>query len=270
MDGRPTSIGVGGGRGRRNAPSVYNASANVAQFWDGRAVDVEAQALSQIMNPVEMAMPSEKAVVKVLSRVPLYVGLFEKAFPGDDHAISLEHVGEAIGAFVRGLVTRSRWDRFLAGDASALTATESAGLRAFRQRGCIVCHAGPQVGGTSFQKVGAVLPWPNQSDGGRIEITKFPPDRMVFKVPSLRNVAETAPYFHDGSTATLQEAIKLMGRHQLGIEMADDEIRTIAEWMRSMTGEADGAYVATPPLPPGDDERTRGELKRTRPPGQVR
>jgi cytochrome c peroxidase len=250
-DGRSISLGAGGARGRRNAPSVFNAATHFAQFWDGRAVDVETLAVSQILNPVEMAMPSEKAVVRVLGRVPSYVELFQKAFPGHTRAISLQHVGEAIGAFVRGLVTESRWDRFVAGEASALTPHEMEGLRVFRRLGCVVCHAGPQVGGTSFQKLGTVFPWPTQSDQGRVEITKEPLDRMVFKVPSLKNVAETAPYFHDGSTSSLEAAIKLMGRHQLGIELADDEIRQIGEWMRSMTGKPDLVYVAPPPLPPG-------------------
>jgi cytochrome c peroxidase len=250
-DAKPTSIGLGGVRARRNAPSVFNAAGQVAQFWDGRAVDVEAQAISQITSAADMGMPNEKAVVNVLSRVPSYVDLFRAAFPDDSHAVSLKNVGEAIGAFVRGLLTNSRWDRFVAGDPSALTARETAGLRVFRQRGCVVCHAGPQAGGTSFQKLGAVVPWANQSDEGRAEITKFALDRMVFKVPSLKNVAETAPYFHDGSTESLEVAIQLMGRHQLGVEMGDDEVRAIAEWMRSMTGAPDAAYIATPQLPPG-------------------
>lgn len=250
IDAKPTSIGLGGVHTRRNAPSVFNAATQIAQFWDGRAVDVEAQAISQITSASDMAMPNEKAVVKLLSHVPTYVELFRTAFPDDDHPVSLKNVGDAIGAFVRGLVSTSRWDRFVAGDPSALTARETAGLRVFRQRGCVVCHAGPQVGGTSFQKLGAVVPWPNQSDQGRFEITKVAPDRMVFKVPSLKNVVETAPYFHDGSTESLELAIQLMARHQLGIELAADEVRAIAEWMRSMTGSSDAAYIATPQLPP--------------------
>ncbi len=251
MDGKQISTGAGGILGRRNAPSVFNAATQIAQLWDGRAVDVEVQAVASIRDPLEMAMPTEQAVVKVLSRVPRYVELFHKAFPHDQHAVSLKNVGEAIGAFERGLVTTSRWDKFVAGDPSALTAREKQGLRVFRQRGCIVCHAGPQVGGTSFQKLGATLPWPNQTDQGRVEITKFPPDRMVFKVPSLKNVAATAPYFHDGSTSNLEVAIRLMGHHQLGIDMAEDDIRTIAEWMRAMTGEPAPDDIAVPQLPPG-------------------
>jgi len=251
IDGKQTSTGVGGLRGKRNTPSVFNSATHIAQFWDGRAADVETQAVGPIMNPVEMAMPSEQALVDTLSAVPRYVELFGKAFPGDAKAISLKNVGEAIGAFERGLVTNSRWDKFIAGDRSALNQQEKRGLGVFMRRGCITCHAGPQVGGTSFQKVGVVVPWPNQTDQGRADITKFAPDRMVFKVPSLKNIAETGPYFHDGSTSNLEAAIKLMGHHQLGIELADDEVRAIAEWMRSMTGDPDPAYIGAPQLPPG-------------------
>ena len=251
IDGRQTPVGVGGVHARRNAPSVFNAASHIAQFWDGRALDLQSQAVAAVVSPGEMAMRGEQPVVRVLSRVPGYVQLFQKAFPGDARAVSLKNVGEAIGAFERGLRTDSRWDKFVAGDQSALTASEKQGLRVFRQTGCIVCHAGPQVGGTSFQKVGAVIPWPNQSDQGRVEVTKFAPDRMVFKVPSLQNVAVTAPYFHDGSATNLEVAIRLMGYHQLGIEMADDDIRAIADWLRALTGQPDAVYIAIPQLPPG-------------------
>jgi cytochrome c peroxidase len=251
IDGRTVAIGEGGRQGRRNTPTVFNAATHIAQFWDGRAVDVEAQATGPIMNPVEMDMPGEEALVKMLAGVPPYVEMFRKAFPDEAHPMSLKNVGEAIGAFERGLVTTSRWDKFIAGDHKVLSSRERQGFGLFVQRGCITCHTGPQAGGMSFQKVGTVFPWPNQTDQGRAEITHFPPDSMVFKVPTLKNIAETAPYFHDGSTATLEEAIRLMGHHQLGIEMPKDEVDAMAAWMRSMTGEPDPAYVAAPRLPPG-------------------
>ena len=130
------------------------------------------------------------------------------------------------------------------------------------QRGCIVCHAGPQVGGTSLQRVGAVFPWPNQADKGRLEVTHFELDRMVFKVPSLKNIAETGPYFHDGSTSSLEMAIRLMAFHQLGIEIIDDEVYAIADWMRSMTGEPDAAYLADPSSPPGARAASRSSSTR--------
>lgn len=251
IDGKVVSTGFAGRQGTRNAPSVFNAAMHIAQFWDGRAADVEAQALVPITNPVEMAMPNEQAVVDALSVVPRYVELFHTAFPSEEHPISLKNVGEAIGAFERGLVTTSRWDKFVAGDHAALTQNEKKGLRLFMQRGCISCHTGPEVGGASFQKVGVVYPWPNQVDQGRADLTHFPADKMVFKVPSLKNIAETAPYFHDGSTTTLETAIQLMGHHELGVELPKDEINAMAAWMRSMTGEPDAAYIAAPQLPPG-------------------
>jgi cytochrome c peroxidase len=251
IDGKATSTVQGDRVGRRNVPSVLNAATHVAQFWDGRALTVETQATQAITNPVEMDMPNEEAVVDVLSRVPQYVAMFHTAFPADGQPISVHNVGEAIGAFERGLVTKSRWDQFIAGDHSVLSPREKQGLDVFMQRGCIVCHAGPQVGGTSLQRVGAVFPWPNQADKGRIEVTHFELDRMVFKVPSLKNIAETGPYFHDGSTSSLETAIRLMAFHQLGIEIIDEEVYAIAVWMRSMTGEPDPAYIADPQLPPG-------------------
>jgi len=251
MDSRATSSGAEGQGGRRNTPSVLNAATHVAQFWDGRAVTVEAQAVIALTSPVEMGMLDEKAVIDAISRVPRYVEMFHLAFPDEKRPISLHNVGESIGAFERGLATQSRWDKFMAGDLGALSSREKQGFSLFQQRGCIVCHAGPQVGGMSFQKVGAVYPWPNQRDVGRAEITHFWPDRMVFKVPSLKNIAETGPYFHDGSTSDIQTAIRLMAFHQLGIEIADEEVYAIEIWMRSMTGEPDPAYVAAPELPPG-------------------
>jgi cytochrome c peroxidase len=251
IDGRAASKGVERHGGRRNTPSVLNAATHLAQYWDGRAVTVEAQAVDALTNPVEMGMPNGQAVVDALSHVPRYVQMFHDIFPDAEHPISLRSVGEVIGAFERGLVTRSRWDKYIAGDQAALTPREQQGFSVFMQRGCIVCHAGPQVGGTSFQKVGAVYPWPNQQDMGRVEITHFEPDRMVFKVPSLKNIVETGPYFHDGSVSSIETAIRMMAFHQLGIELVDDEVYAIDMWLRTMTGEPDPNYIAAPELPPG-------------------
>jgi cytochrome c peroxidase len=243
-DGQPTSPGVDGHRGTRNAPSVFNAASHFAQFWDGRAASVEEQAVMPIMNGDEMGMANEQAVVASIESVPAYVAGFAKAYPGDPRPITIAHLGEVIGAFERGLVTRSRWDEFLDGKVDALTPLERRGLRVFLDSGCMVCHTGPQVGGTMFERVGVVEPWPNQKDTGRASVTKAQQDRMVFKVPSLKNVAETAPYFHDGSAETLDAAIRMMGRHQLGIELRDPDVDAIAAWMRAMTGPIDRAYVA--------------------------
>jgi cytochrome c peroxidase len=259
-DGQPTSLGVDGQRGTRNAPSVYNAASHFAQFWDGRSPTIEDQAAKPIMNGIEMGMRDEASVIAVLEAEPTYVRAFAAAYPDDPRPITLAHLGEAIAAFERGLVTHSRWDDFLAGNEAAqgaqpargahsvLTPLERRGLRLFLDSGCMVCHTGPQVGGTMFERVGVVEPWPNQRDPGRSAVTGSPADHMVFKVPSLKNVAMTAPYFHDGSVATLEAAIRMMGRHQLGLELADDEIEAIAAWMRAMTGTIDRAYIE-PPAP---------------------
>jgi len=219
-DGEPTSPGHRGQRGGRNSPSVYNAALHIAQFWDGRAADVEEQAKGPVLNPIEMAMPSEDAVVAVLASIPDYAPLFAAAFPGEADPIRYENMATAIGAFERGLMTPAPFDRFLAGDDTALDADARRGLGLFMRRGCVTCHNGAAVGGGLYRKLGLVEPYVT-SDPGRQAVTGKEEDRFVFKVPSLRNVTRTAPYFHDGSVAKLDDAIVLMARHQLGIMLSD-------------------------------------------------
>lgn len=251
VDNKPTSPGHKGALGARNSPTVYNAALHSVQFWDGRAADVEEQATGPIMNPVEMAMPDEARVVATLESMPEYVAAFEKAFPGQKPAITLTNVGIAIGAFERKLVTPSRWDAFLNGDQSALSEAEKEGFVAFASNGCVTCHAGPAVGGQMLQKVGLVKPWPNDKDPGRFEVTANEADRMIFKAPSLRNIAKTGPYFHDGATATLDEAILLMGRHQLGREIPEADRKKIETFLSALTGELPPAdFIKAPALPP--------------------
>ncbi len=248
-DGKSSSVGHKGRKGSRNAPSVFNSASHIAQFWDGRSESVEQQASMPILNPDEMANTSER-VLQTLRSIPGYVEMFRGAYPGVNPPITMETVGDAIGAFERGLTTRSRWDEFIAGKPDALSAEEKRGLRLFMDVGCLTCHTGPQVGASMYQLVGVVVPWPNQSDLGRAQFTKLDADRMQFKVPSLKNIAETGPYFHDGSAATLEDAIRMMGRHQVGLELTDDEVRAIATWMKSLTGTIDPSYIAAPKLPP--------------------
>lgn len=250
-DGRRLSFGSHGLTGGRNAPTVYNAAGQVAQFWDGRAPSVEEQAKGPILNPAEMAMPNSGAVLEHMRASPEYRTAFRAAFPDDAQPITYDNVGRAIGAFERGLVTPSRWDRFVAGDSSALTADEQRGVATFVRRGCSGCHNGAYVGGQSFQKLGLAKAWPTAVDSGRIKVTHQASDLFVFKVPALRNVEKTGPYFHDGSVASLDEAIRLMGRHQLGIELTDTQVRDIRAWLGSLTGELPAAYIAEPPLPKG-------------------
>lgn len=233
-DPRPISLGAGGRKGTRNAPTVYNAAWHVAQFWDGREPDVERQAGSPILNPLEMAMRSPAEVTQVLRSIPGYQRAFTAAFGAN--SVDFAHATLAIAAFERTLRTPSRWDAYLEGDRNALTTAELEGLKVFSDVGCIQCHTGELVGGSMFQKAGVQEPWPNQGDQGRFEVTRAESDRMVFKVPSLRNVALTAPYFHDGSVTDLGVAVQRMGWHQLGRELPPSEITAIVAWLGALTG----------------------------------
>jgi cytochrome c peroxidase len=248
VDGEPTSPGHRGQRGGRNSPTVYNAAFHVAQFWDGRAADVEEQAKGPVLNPIEMAMPSEEAVLTVLNSIPGYPPLFRAAFPEEDDPVTYDNLGRAIGAFERTLVTPSRFDVFLDGENDALNADELEGLFAFIKAGCVTCHMGPTVGGTTFQKLGAVKPY-ETADAGRFDVTGDESDRHVFKVPSLRNIAETGPYFHDGSVGSLDQAIRLMGDHQLGRTLSDADVASIRAFLESLTGSAAPDAIQPPELP---------------------
>jgi len=260
VDNEPTSPGHKGQRGGRNSPTVFNAAGHFAQFWDGRAKDVEEQAKGPVLNPVEMAMPEAPVVEATLRSIPGYRPLFEKAFPGQAEPITFDNIAIAIGAFERTLVTPSRFDKYLAGDDTALTEEEKRGLVLFVQTGCTTCHAGAYLGGQMFQKAGLVKPWPNQKDQGRYEVTKNEADRMLFKVPSLRNVAKTAPYFHDGSVVSLEEAVKMMASHQLGRELSDADARTIVTFLESLTGEIPARLREAPTLPPSGPDTPKPDL----------
>lgn len=249
VDGKSVSDGHKKQHGTRNAPTVYNAAGHFVQFWDGRAPDVEEQAKGPVMNPVEMAMPDDKRVLRTLESMPEYVAAFKRAFPDDAKPVSFDNFGKAVGAFERKLVTPSRWDRFLGGDDKALTDKEKTGFNTFIATGCQMCHTGAYVGGSMFQKAGLIKPWPNQKDQGRFEVTKKDEDRMMFKVPSLRNIARTGPYFHDGSVKTLDDAVRMMALHQLGKTPSDADVQNIVAWLGSLTGEIPKDYVAEPALP---------------------
>jgi cytochrome c peroxidase len=244
VDGQASSIGFEGRRGERNAPTVLNAAASFTQFWDGRSADIEEQAKVPILNPREMGMKSGDEVSARLKALPGYPAAFHDAFPDDPDPVRFDNVARAVGAFERGLMTPGRWDRFLAGDRDALTRPEKEGLKIFLNSGCMVCHTGPLLGGSTFERVGVVEPWPNQGDTGRMMITRAAADRMMFKVPTLRNVEKTAPYFHDGSVANLDDAVRAMGKHQLGLDLTSAEVGSIVIWLKSLTGELPGAYTA--------------------------
>jgi cytochrome c peroxidase len=236
VDGLPTSLGHRGQHGTRNSPTVYNAAGFFAQFWDGRMDTVEQQATGPILNPVEMALASPDQAVKVLSSIPEYREAFKKSFPGQANPLTFNNAALAIAAFERRLTTPSRWDDYLRGKQDALTLPELEGLKVFTNVGCMVCHTGEFVGGAMFQKVGIVEEWPDQRDQGRFAITRQDTDRMMFKVPTLRNVVKTAPYFHDGSVGTLDAAVRRMGRYQLGLSLSDQEVSSIVAWLGALTG----------------------------------
>ena len=249
-DDTPVSTGFRGQAGARNSPTVYNAAGQIAQFWDGRAANVEEQAKGPVMNPVEMAISSPDRVVATLNSMPEYVKLFHAAFPADPNPVTFDNMATAIGAFERGLVTPSRWDKFLEGDKNALTAAEQLGFNKFYDSGCASCHNGTYLGGGQYQRLGLVKAWPETHDAGRFDVTHNAADRNVFKVPTLRNVAKTGPYYHDGSVPTLSEAIRKMGEYQLGAKFSDADVASIETFLNALTGTIPARYIKPPKLPP--------------------
>ena len=232
-----TSKGARGISGKRNTPTVLNAGFQVAQFWDGRATDLVAQAKMPLLNPIEMAMRTEKDVVDRLKGIASYHRAFAHAFPEAVEPVTFDHIARAIAAFERTLVTPSRFDRFLNGELEALTGSEKRGLQRFIDTGCTDCHSSYPIGGRLLQKFGIYRPYENQSDTGRYEITGLDEDMFVFKVPMLRNVTLTAPYFHDGKVATLPEAIRLMAWMQLDRVLDPREIAEIVDFLHALRAE---------------------------------
>ncbi len=236
VDNKPTSPGaLPNTMGTRNTPTVFNAGFQFAQFWDGRAPNLKEQAKGPILNPLEMAMPNEKEVVKVISSVSEYRELFKKAYPNDKNPITFDNIANAIAAFERTLVSKSRFDKWIAGEKTALTDEEKAGLKNFIEVGCITCHTGPLFGGNLYQKMGLVKPYRNTKDLGRYEVTKQESDKFMFKVAVLRNVELTYPYFHDGSVNTLEEAVKIMADINLGKQLTDEQLKSIIAFLKSLT-----------------------------------
>jgi len=261
VDGQATSDGHKGQRGSRNSPTVYNAAGHVAQFWDGRAATLEDQAKGPVMNPVEMAMPSEKVVVAVLKSMPQYVQAFKAAFPTDKDPVTFDNMARAIGAFERKLITPSRWDKLLEGDQAALAPAEKQGFNTFITAGCQTCHSGALLGASLYQKLGVIKPYPDESDLGRFQLTKSEGDKMVFKVPSLRNIEKTGPYFHNGKVGTLEEAVTRMAEYQVGKKLSDAETQSIVTWLKSLTGEIPAEYVKPPKLPESTAKTPKAEAE---------
>lgn len=235
MDGLQKSFGVNGSIGKRNTPTVWNALYNFSQFWDGRAKDLKEQALAPITNPIEMNETLD-GVVEKLTKDQSYKKYFESIYVD---GVSAANIADAIAEFGMTLITPdSKFDLFLRGDKTALTPEEKEGLRLFKSKGCVACHNGINIGGTLYQKIGVFGDIPSGSDDlGRYTVTKKDFDKHYFKVPSLRNIEKTAPYFHDGSVATLKEAVETMVDVQLGREVEEEEIEKILQFLKTLTGE---------------------------------
>lgn len=253
-DNIKTSIGDKWQQGPINAPTVLNSSLNLAQFWDGRAADLKAQAGGPIANPGEMAFTHTLAL-GVLESIPAYKREFKQVFGKDK--IDIDQVTLAIAEFEKTLVTpNSRFDQWLLGKKDALTADELAGYNLFKTSGCVACHNGPAVGGNSFQKMGVVAPYKASSPAeGRSAVTGKDADRFNFKVPTLRNVEMTYPYFHDGAADTLPQAVDVMGKLQLGKNFTKDENGKIVAFLKTLTG--DQPSFTLPVLPPSSDATPR-------------
>ena len=243
VDNLGTSPGAGGELGNRNSPTVLNAGWQDAQFWDGRAEDLVAQAGQPILNPVEMGMPDEQAVEDKIRAIDDYRKAFGAVFPGDEQPVTYLNITRAIAAFERTLITPSRFDDFLNGDSTALTETEQRGLGSFLKLDCNSCHDGVLVGGETYEPLGKEHPYENQADQGIYELSGDEDDRMVFKVAPLRNVALTAPYFHDGKIDSLDEAIRKMGKLQLDEELSDSQVSDIASFLKALTDKNREQYL---------------------------
>jgi cytochrome c peroxidase len=237
---RKTSKGIGGQIGPINSPTVLNSGYNFVQFWDGRAKDLQEQAAGPVANPSEMGANWD-AVVGRLKKNKEYAAAFAKLY---DDGVTQANTTDAIAEYEKSLITPSRFDKFLLGDQNAITDPEKKGYATFKEVGCTACHSGINVGGTMFQKMGLVKDYfaergtpLTDADMGRFNVSKNPAEKHFFKVPSLRNIELTPPYLHDGSQASLEATVKLMGTYQLGRELTDAQVNGIVAFLKSLTGE---------------------------------
>ncbi len=254
VDNLPTSPGHKWTFGARNSPTTLNAAFHFVQFWDGRAADLEEQAKGPILNPVEMATPHEGFAVNRLTSIPEYKDAFQKAFPSDSNPVTYHNIACAIAAFERTLNTPAPFDEYLKGDGDAMNEQEKRGLQTFIKTGCTACHTGPVLGGKIYQKFGVTRPYweltkSKNKDVGRSAISKNEGEKYFFKVPTLRNVDRTYPYFHDGSVWDLKEAIAIMGELQLGKKLSTNEVDDIAAFLHTLTGEVPESARVLPVLP---------------------
>ncbi len=272
-DNHKTGVGAEGESGTHNDPSTLNAGFQIAQFWDGRAATLEEQAQGPPLNPIEMGMPDAASVEQRLKETGDYPTLFKAVFPESEEAITFDNFARAVAAFERTLISRARIDRFIAGERDALSAQEREGMRTFMEVGCIQCHNGPTLGGMTFQKIGIFHEYANTKDLGRYEVTKNEADKYVYKVPMLRNVTLTGPYYHDGEVANLGDAIDQMGYLQLDRELSDAQIRSLLRFLHALAdeklttpadatqpGDVDGAWQ--PPVLADVPQNEEGDLIR--------
>jgi cytochrome c peroxidase len=253
-DALPKSIGVEHRSNARNAPTVLNAALQFKAHWIGDRANVEEQATRSLIGHASFGNPDNATVIRKLKALG-YAGEFAKAFPDDQQPINPENWGQAIGAYERTLVTPSPFDAFLKGDTKMLNAQAQQGLKTFIDTGCVSCHNGVAIGGSTFQKFGVFGDYWKETgsqsiDEGRFNDTQLPADKYRFKVPSLRNVAMTPPYFHDGSVATLPQAVRVMGKVQLGKTLSDRKVADLVAFLNSLTGELPAAFAAEPVLAP--------------------
>lgn len=261
VDGLTKSIGNRCRVSARNAPTVLNAAAQISAHWVGNRTGVEDQARQSLVGGPSFGMASYQAAEARLRAIPGYVTLFKRAFPREPEPVTAEHFALAVGAFERTLVTPAPFDAFVGGDGASLTARQKSGLKDFIEAGCASCHSGPYLGGADYEKFGVAEPYWKRTvsaeiDEGRFSVTKDEADRYVFKVPILRNVEMTAPYFHDGSAGRLADAVRIMGQVQLGTELGESEIKDLVEFLKSLTGRIPAAALEVPILPPDDAAAT--------------
>jgi cytochrome c peroxidase len=256
-DGLRKSIGNNCKVNPRNAPTVFNAAGQISEHWIGNRTDVEDQAKQAVIGPPSFGMPSYEAVEKKLKEIKGYAVLFEKAFPGEKDPINVDNFAKAVGAFERTLIVPSRFDAFVKGDQAALMDNQKRGLKTFIETGCITCHSSAYVGGQMYQKFGVFEPYwkytkSKDVDEGRYAVTNNESDKYVFKVPMLRNVEMTSPYFHDGSVDRLHDAVWIMGKIQLGKDLDKSRVEEMVTFLNALTGEIPEDALKVPLLPSMD------------------
>jgi cytochrome c peroxidase len=264
-DGRPIGAGIHGQRGGRGSPTVWNSAFNTVQFWDGRAKTLEDQAKGPLTNSREMGMTSHDLVVDRIRQIPGYIAEFKKVFPKDKEPVIIDNVAKAIATYERTLITpNSPFDKYIRGNKKAMSTQQIRGMKLIEEIGCTACHTGdnfngeglkmgegnyrpfPQIPGSKFDKM-----YDLTTDLGRFEVTKNPEDKNLWRVPTWRNVALTAPYFHNGKVKTLEEAVRVMAKVQLDNDLKDEQVADIVAFLNALTGEFPKQTMPMLPPTPG-------------------